>query len=57
MAMAGVDLALYDLVAKIQKLPVYKMPCGQTKEAIPCYVTDSHPDYVEYHGAIADFWA
>jgi L-rhamnonate dehydratase len=46
MAMAGVDLALYDLVAKVQKLPVYKIIGGQTKEAIPCYVT-IHPDYVD----------
>ena len=43
MAMAGVDLALYDLVAKARKLPVYKMIGGQTKESIPCYVT-IHPD-------------
>ena len=35
MAMAGMDLALYDLVAKAQKLPVYKVLGGQTKEAIP----------------------
>jgi hypothetical protein len=46
MAMAGVDIALYDLVAKVQKLPVYKMLGGQTKENIPCYVT-IHPDYVD----------
>jgi len=46
MAMAGVDLALYDLVAKAQNLPVYKMIGGATKEAIPCYVT-IHPDYVD----------
>ena len=44
--MAGVDLALYDLVAKAQKLPVYKIIGGQTKESIPCYVT-IHPDYVD----------
>ena len=47
MAMAGVDIALYDLVAKAQKLPVYKILGGQTKESIPCYVT-IHPDYVDH---------
>jgi L-rhamnonate dehydratase len=36
MAMAGVDFALYDLIAKAQKLPVYKIIGGQTKEAISC---------------------
>jgi L-rhamnonate dehydratase len=47
MAMAGVDIALYDLVAKSQNLPVYKILGGQTKESIPCYVT-IHPDYVDH---------
>ena len=47
MAMAGVDTALYDLVAKAQNLPVYKILGGQTKESIPCYVT-IHPDYVDH---------
>ena len=46
MAMAGVDLALYDLVAKSLNLPVYKLIGGQTKERIPCYAT-IHPDYAE----------
>lgn len=46
MAMAGVDLALYDLVAKSLNLPVYKLLGGKTKDTIPCYVT-IHPDYVD----------
>ena len=47
MAMAGVDLALYDLVAKSLKIPVYKLLGGKTKESIPCYAT-IHPDYAAH---------
>jgi L-alanine-DL-glutamate epimerase-like enolase superfamily enzyme len=43
MAMSGVDLALWDLVGKALKQPVYKLAGGQTKDEIPCYVT-THPD-------------
>ena len=46
MAIAGVDLALFDLVAKILGIPVYKMLGGKTKESIPCYAT-IHPDFVD----------
>lgn len=46
MAMAGVDLALYDLVAKALNIPVYKLIGGKTKETIPCYIT-IHPDHVD----------
>jgi L-rhamnonate dehydratase len=46
MAIAGVDIALHDLVAKARNLPVYKILGGQTKESIPCYAT-IHPDYVD----------
>jgi L-alanine-DL-glutamate epimerase-like enolase superfamily enzyme len=47
MAMAGVDLALYDLVARSLDIPVYKLLGGQTKDSIPCYAT-IHPDYAEH---------
>jgi L-alanine-DL-glutamate epimerase-like enolase superfamily enzyme len=47
MAMAGVDLALYDLVARSLDLPVYKLLGGRTKERIPCYAT-IHPDHAEH---------
>lgn len=46
MAMAGVDLALHDLVAKALNIPVYKLIGGKTKENIPCYAT-IHPDYAD----------
>jgi L-rhamnonate dehydratase len=43
MAMAGVDLALWDLLGRSLRQPVYKLLGGQTKDDIPCYVT-IHPD-------------
>lgn len=44
MAMAGVDLALWDLKGKILNQPVYRLIGGATKpEGIPCYLT-THPD-------------
>src|ERR1700722_2017023 len=45
MAISGVDLALWDLMGKALKQPVYKLLGVQTKESIPCYVT-THPDLV-----------
>ncbi len=47
MAMAGVELALWDLVGKALNQPVYRLLGGQTKDSIPCYVT-IHPDYAEH---------
>ncbi|MEM7108836.1 MAG: enolase C-terminal domain-like protein [Bacteroidota bacterium] len=43
MAIAGVDIALHDLIAKYLNIPVYKWLGGKTKDHIPCYVT-IHPD-------------
>jgi L-alanine-DL-glutamate epimerase-like enolase superfamily enzyme len=36
---SGIDLALWDLVGKAAKLPVYNLVGGKTKEKIPVYVT------------------
>ncbi len=47
MAMSGVDLALWDLVARALNQPVYNLLGGKTKETIPCYVT-THPDLVSH---------
>jgi len=47
MAMAGVDLALWDLMGKALGQPVYKLLGGKTKESIPCYVT-THPDFASH---------
>lgn len=46
MAIAGVDLALYDLVGKITGQPVYNLIGGKTRDEIPCYVT-IHPDAID----------
>jgi L-rhamnonate dehydratase len=46
MAMAGVDLALWDLMGKILKQPVYNLIGGKVRDEIPCYVT-IHPDFAE----------
>lgn len=46
MAIAGVDLALWDLKGKICGQPVYRLLGGATKpDGIPCYLT-THPDAV-----------
>ena len=44
MAMAGVDIALWDVKGKILGRPVYELIGGTTKpDGIPCYIT-IHPD-------------
>jgi len=47
MAMAGVDLALFDLIGKATGLPVYKLLGGKVRDSIPCYVT-IHPDHAAH---------
>ena len=37
--LSGIDLALWDLVGKAAKQPVYNLVGGKTKEKIPVYVT------------------
>ena len=39
MAMSAVDLALWDLKAKLHERPVFDLIGGRTRDAIPCYVT------------------
>lgn len=46
MAMSGVDLALWDLMGKYLRQPVYRLLGGKTKPSIPCYVT-IHPDQID----------
>jgi L-alanine-DL-glutamate epimerase-like enolase superfamily enzyme len=42
-AISAVDLALWDLLGKLRDEPVYKLLGGETKDAIPCYVTGVQP--------------
>lgn len=40
---SGIDLALWDLVGKAVRQPVYQIIGGRTKDRIPVYVTTSNP--------------
>jgi L-alanine-DL-glutamate epimerase-like enolase superfamily enzyme len=42
-AISAVDLALWDLCGKLRQEPVYKLLGGETKSALPCYVTGIQP--------------
>mmetsp|Transcript_102845 Transcript_102845/g.169068 ORF Transcript_102845/g.169068 Transcript_102845/m.169068 type:complete len:473 (-) Transcript_102845:54-1472(-) len=43
-AVSAVDLALWDLLGKIRKEPVYMLLGGATKAFLPMYTTTSRPD-------------
>ncbi|HXJ39899.1 MAG TPA: enolase C-terminal domain-like protein, partial [Bryobacteraceae bacterium] len=43
-AISGVDLALWDLIGKALKTPVYKLIGGKTKDRIPTYCTGNDID-------------
>ena len=44
-AMSAVDLALWDLVGKLQEKPVYELLGGPTKDRIFCYATGNDTDW------------
>ncbi|HCR19090.1 MAG TPA: L-rhamnonate dehydratase [Candidatus Latescibacteria bacterium] len=44
-AMSGVDLALWDLVGKLQDKPVYELMGGPVKDRIFCYATGNDTDW------------
>merc|ERR1719476_703663 len=43
-ALSAVDLALWDLLGKLRKEPVYMLLGGATKAFLPMYTTSSRPD-------------
>ena len=43
LAISVVDLAIWDLLGKIRKEPVFKMIGGRTKPEIPLYLTGPLP--------------
>lgn len=51
-AISAVDLALWDLLGKIRKEPVYAMIGGKTKERLPVYSTTSRPDLAKKFGFV-----
>jgi L-rhamnonate dehydratase len=42
-AISAIDIALWDLCGKLRGEPVFKLLGGETKAAIPCYVTGPKP--------------
>jgi len=53
-AISAVDLALWDLLGKIRKEPIYALIGGKTKEKLPIYMTTDRPDLAKamgFHGA------
>jgi len=46
-AMAGVELAMWDLLGKITGQPVYNLLGGKVSDEIPCYVT-VYPEMMEH---------
>jgi L-rhamnonate dehydratase len=52
LAISVVDLAIWDLLGKIRKEPVFKMIGGRTKPEIPLYLTGPLPAEAKRMG----FW-
>ena len=46
-AIAAIDIALHDIVAKSLNIPVYQLLGGKHREAIPCFATCGMPSYDE----------
>ena len=59
-AMAAIDIALHDLVAKSLGVPVYQLLGGKQRDFVPCFVTTNarnQDDLVEeVKGLVADGW-
>ena len=53
MALSGVDLALWDLLARAEGLPVYKLIGKVTKERVRSYATGADPDWYAEMGFTA----
>ena len=49
-AISAVDLAVWDLLGKLLKQPVYALLGGQTKERCPVYCTTAKPEVAKAHG-------
>lgn len=51
-AISAVDLALWDLLGKLKKEPVYNLIGGKTKNKIPVYATTARPDIAQQLGFV-----
>ncbi|PTU30516.1 L-rhamnonate dehydratase [Stenotrophobium rhamnosiphilum] len=51
-ALSGVDLALWDLLGKLRKEPVYQLLGGKVREELQFYATSSRPDLSKKLGFI-----
>lgn len=51
-AISAVDLALWDLLGKLRKEPVYALLGGKTKERLPVYSTTARPDLAKEFGFV-----
>lgn len=57
-AMAGVDIALWDLCGKIAGLPVYKLLGGRHRQTLPAYITNlPGSDIAQREAAVAELYA
>ncbi|KAL3939417.1 MAG: hypothetical protein SGBAC_005859 [Bacillariaceae sp.] len=53
-AISAIDLAIWDVLGKLRKLPVYVMLGGKTKDKLQLYATNLRPDFAKslgFHGA------
>ena len=51
-ALSAVDLALWDLLGKLKKEPVYNLIGGKCKDKIPVYATTARPDIAQRLGFV-----
>lgn len=49
-AISAVDLAIWDLLGKIRREPVYNLLGGKTKQHLPVYCTTARPDIAKQQG-------
>ncbi len=49
-AISAIDLAIWDALGKLRRVPVYELLGGKTKDKIPCYATTSRPDLAKEMG-------
>src|SRR5579864_8217674 len=46
-SIAGIDIALWDLAARKQNIPLYRLLGGAPRQTVPVYVTGINPDEPE----------